>query len=62
MKIHCIKKKLDSILWYSEYSNLLLFEIPSVLLVDENKIEIVSDAKFLINVAEGRCQVETTKE
>ena len=40
----------------------LLFEIPSVFFVDQNKIEIIARAKLLVDVAKGGRQVEATKE
>ena len=49
-------------LWYSEHSNLLLLKVPSVLFVDENKVEVVSDAELFVDISESRCQVEATKE
>jgi len=41
---------------------LLLLEIPPVLLVYEDEVEIVPDAEFLVDIAERRCQVKATKE
>jgi hypothetical protein len=49
-------------LWYSEHRNLLLLEIPSVFLVYEDEVQVVSDAELLIDIAESGCQVEATKE
>lgn len=40
----------------------LLFEITSVLLVDQNKVEIITCAEFFVYISESRRQVEATKE
>lgn len=40
----------------------LLFEVSSILLINQNKVEIISCAELLIDVAESRCQVKAPKE
>ena len=40
----------------------LLLEVPPVLLVDEDEVEVISRAKLLVHVAERRRQVEAPEE
>ena len=40
----------------------LLLEVPPVLLVDEDEVEIISRAKLLVHVAECRREVEAAEE
>ena len=40
----------------------LLFKIPSVFFINENKVEVISCAKFLVNFAERWCKIKSTKE
>ena len=40
----------------------LLLEVPPVLLVDENEVEVISCAELLVHVAEGRREVEAAEE
>ena len=40
----------------------LLLEVPPVLLVDEDEVEIISCAELLVHVAEGRREVEAAEE
>lgn len=42
--------------------NHLFFEIPLVLFVSEYKVEIISSAKFLVDIPKCRCQVEATQD
>ena len=49
-------------LWYPENSNLLLLEVPPVLLVDEDEVEVISRAELLVHVAERRCEVKPAEE
>jgi hypothetical protein len=52
----------ETYLWYPEHRNLLLLKVPSVFLVYEDEVQVVPDAELLIDIAEGRCQVEATKK
>jgi len=38
----------------------LLLEVPPVLFVDEDEVEVVARAELLVDVAEGRSEVEAT--
>ena len=40
----------------------LLLEVPPVLLVDEDEVEVISRAELLVHVAERRRQVEAPEE
>lgn len=40
----------------------LLLEISPILLINENQVEIVTYAEFLVHFPERRCQLETAKE
>jgi hypothetical protein len=40
----------------------LLLKIPSILLVDEHKIQVITGAEPLVDITECRCKVETTEE
>ena len=40
----------------------LLLEVPPVLLVDEDEVEVISRAELLVHVAERRREVEATEE
>ena len=40
----------------------LLLEVPPVLLVDENEVEVVSRAELLVDVSERRREVEAAQE
>jgi hypothetical protein len=41
---------------------LVLLEVPSVLLVDEDQIEVVSGGELLVDVSEGRGEFEPAEE
>ena len=49
-------------LWYPENSNLLLLEVPSVLFVYEDEVEVISRAELLVHITERRREVEAAKE
>jgi hypothetical protein len=49
-------------LWYPENSNFLLLEVPSVFLVDEYEVEVVANAKLLVDFSERWCKVEAAEE
>ena len=49
-------------LWYPVDRDLLLLEVPPVLLVDEDEVEVISRAELLVHVAERRRQVEAPEE
>ena len=40
----------------------LLLEVPPVLLVDEDEVEVISRAELLVDVPERRREVEATQE
>ena len=40
----------------------LLLEVPPVLLVDEDEVEVVARAELLVHVAERRRQIEPAEE
>ena len=40
----------------------LLLEVPPVLLVDEDEVEVISGAELLVHVAERRCEVKAAEE
>ena len=40
----------------------LLLEVPPVLLVDENEVEVISRAELLVHVPERRREVEAAQE
>lgn len=45
-----------------KHCNLLLFEIPPVLLVDQNQVQVISRAKLLVDVSKCRCQFESAQK
>lgn len=47
---------------YPEYSNFLLFEIPPILFIYENQIQVIPCREFLIDISERRRQFEPTQE
>ena len=47
---------------YPEDGDLVLFVVSPVLLVDENKIEVVPSVELLVHISECRCKVEAAKE
>ena len=51
-----------SFAWLAIDRDFLLLEIATVLLVDQDEVEVVSRAELLVHVAEGRGEVETTQE
>jgi hypothetical protein len=46
----------------SQARNLILLKVPSVLLVNQNKIEIVSCAELLVDVSECRSQLKASQK
>ena len=40
----------------------LLLEVPPVLLVDEDEVQVISCAELLVHIAEGRRKVEAAEE
>jgi hypothetical protein len=51
-----------SFAWLAVDGDFLLLEVAPVLFVDEDKVEVVSRAEFLVHVAEGGGKVEATQE
>ena len=45
-----------------ESQQYLLFEVSPVLLVNEDKVKVITGSEFLVDVAEGWRQVKATKE
>ncbi len=52
----------EAYLWYPEDRNLLLLKVSPVLLVNENKIQVVAYAELLVHFTEGWCEVEAAEE
>jgi hypothetical protein len=46
----------------SKHCNLLLLEIPPILLIYQYQIQIIPCREFLVDIPEGRCQFESTQE
>jgi hypothetical protein len=46
----------------SKHCNLLLLEIPPILLIYQYQIQIIPRRELLINIPEGRCQFESPQE
>ena len=40
----------------------LLFEVPPLLLVHQNEVDVVTDGELLVDVSHGRCQLVTAQE
>ena len=49
-------------LWYPEDGDFLLFEVASVLLVDEDEVQVVPRAELLVDITERRREVESAEE
>lgn len=45
-----------------KHCNFLLFEIPPVLLIDQNQVQVISRAKLLVDVSKCRCQFESAQK
>ena len=50
------------VLWGKNGRTHLLLEVPPVFFVDEDEVEVVARAEFLVDVAEGRSEVEAAEE
>ena len=49
-------------LWYPVDRDLLLLEVSPILFIDKDEIEIVTRAELLVQIAEGRSEVEAAQE